>query len=290
MGGNNSRPAGGGTEQTAPAPMFTLDEGENIVASLRKLIPLVAAGDTTAQQKAASALANLAVQDEHQVTIVKEGGLLLLVPLMKCADVEVQRLAAHAIANLAVNGDNREVIVAEGGIPPLIALMQSTTVEVQRQSTKAIANLAVNATNKTRIVEEGALPPVIDLVRDSEEPVRYATRPPAIALCFRPFFGLCRAAVFPMCPLGSDAKVSLFATCAHDCNLCMRSWFRNSAFSNSGALFCYLSTVVRPLRHWQIWLSTMTTRLKSPKQGLWICWSTWPQCRNWSLDDRLHGR
>ena len=99
MGGSASSPAAA-EQVAAPAPVFTLDEGENIVASLRKLIPLVAAGDTTAQQKAASALANLAVQDEHQVTIVKEGGLLLLVPLMQCPDVEVQRLAAHAIANL----------------------------------------------------------------------------------------------------------------------------------------------------------------------------------------------
>eukprot|EP01052_Picozoa_sp_SAG31_P079344 SAG31_NODE_38984_length_291_cov_1.880208_1_plen_40_part_01 len=39
-----------------------LDEGEDIQASLRKLIPLVLAGDTKAQQQAASALANLAVQ------------------------------------------------------------------------------------------------------------------------------------------------------------------------------------------------------------------------------------
>jgi hypothetical protein len=44
------------------------------------------------------------VQDEHQVTIVKQGGLLLLIPLMTKGDVEVQRLAAHAVANLAVNG------------------------------------------------------------------------------------------------------------------------------------------------------------------------------------------
>ena len=77
---------------------------ENLESSLRKLIPLVHAGDTKAQQQAASCLANLAVQDEHQVTIVKQGGLLLLIPLMTKGDVEVQRLAAHAVANLAVNG------------------------------------------------------------------------------------------------------------------------------------------------------------------------------------------
>ena len=106
MGGSASSPAAA-EQVAAPAPVFTLDEGENIVASLRKLIPLVAAGDTTAQQKAASALANLAVQDEHQVTIVKQGGLLLLIPLMAKGDVEVQRLAAHAVANLAVNGARR---------------------------------------------------------------------------------------------------------------------------------------------------------------------------------------
>ena len=77
---------------------------ENLESSLRKLIPLVHAGDTKAQQQAASCLANLAVQDEHQVTIVKQGGLLLLIPLMTKGDVEVKRLAPHAVANLAVNG------------------------------------------------------------------------------------------------------------------------------------------------------------------------------------------
>ena len=69
---------------------------ENLESSLRKLIPLVHAGDTKAQQQAASCLANLAVQDEHQVTIVKQGGLLLLIPLMTKGDVEVQLPGTHS--------------------------------------------------------------------------------------------------------------------------------------------------------------------------------------------------
>ena len=172
MGGAGSKPPATAPPAPQPAPEFGLDVGENLESSLRKLIPLVHAGDTKAQQQAASCLANLAVQDEHQVTIVKQGGLLLLIPLMAKGDVEVQRLAAHAVANLAVNGpaetsyhrcycgcfalsrlrvaalaaDNRQNIVAEGGIRPLVALMRSPNLEVQRQSTKAIANLAVNGT------------------------------------------------------------------------------------------------------------------------------------------------
>ena len=110
MGGSSSKPP-----PAAPAPQqeLTLDVGEDLESSLRKLIPLVHAGDVKAQQQAASCLANLAVQDEHQVTIVKQGGLLLLVPLMAKGDIEVQRLAAHAVANLAVNADNRQDIVDE---------------------------------------------------------------------------------------------------------------------------------------------------------------------------------
>jgi len=103
MGGGGSK-APPAAEAPPPAPEFGLDVGENLEGSLRKLIPLVHAGDTKAQQQAASCLANLAVQDEHQVPIVKQGGLLLLIPLMTKGDVEVQRLAAHAVANLAVNG------------------------------------------------------------------------------------------------------------------------------------------------------------------------------------------
>ena len=104
MGSGGSKPPPSAPAAPQPAPEFGLDVGENLESSLRKLIPLVHAGDTKAQQQAASCLANLAVQDEHQVTIVKQGGLLLLVPLMTKGDVEVQRLAAHAVANLAVNG------------------------------------------------------------------------------------------------------------------------------------------------------------------------------------------
>lgn len=104
MGGAGSKPPAIAPPAAQPAPEFGLDVGENLESSLRKLIPLVHAGDTKAQQQAASCLANLAVQDEHQVTIVKQGGLLLLIPLMAKGDVEVQRLAAHAVANLAVNG------------------------------------------------------------------------------------------------------------------------------------------------------------------------------------------
>lgn len=104
MGGAGSKAPPVPDTKPEPGPEFGLDVGENLEGSLRKLIPLVHAGDTKAQQQAASCLANLAVQDEHQVTIVKQGGLLLLVPLMAKGDVEVQRLAAHAVANLAVNG------------------------------------------------------------------------------------------------------------------------------------------------------------------------------------------
>ena len=104
MGGGVSKAPPVPDTKPEPGPEFGLDVGENLESSLRKLIPLVHAGDTKAQQQAASCLANLAVQDEHQVTIVKQGGLLLLVPLMTKGDVEVQRLAAHAVANLAVNG------------------------------------------------------------------------------------------------------------------------------------------------------------------------------------------
>lgn len=104
MGSGGSKPPPVPETRPEPGIEFGLDVGENLESSLRKLIPLVHAGDTKAQQQAASCLANLAVQDEHQVTIVKQGGLLLLVPLMAKGDVEVQRLAAHAVANLAVNG------------------------------------------------------------------------------------------------------------------------------------------------------------------------------------------
>eukprot|EP01050_Picozoa_sp_SAG11_P039308 SAG11_NODE_16478_length_546_cov_1.029083_1_plen_43_part_01 len=41
MGGNQSRPPVAQVEDTTLAPEFMLDSGENIVASLRKLIPLV---------------------------------------------------------------------------------------------------------------------------------------------------------------------------------------------------------------------------------------------------------
>ena len=70
MGGASSKAPATPAEVTpAAAPEFGLDVGENLESSLRKLIPLVHAGDTKAQQQAASCLANLAVQDEHQVTI-----------------------------------------------------------------------------------------------------------------------------------------------------------------------------------------------------------------------------
>ena len=82
MGSSSSKKSG--AEQPTSQPEISLDAGgkfcrlvhsssrwfklrcaENLESSLRKLIPLVHAGDTKAQQQAASCLANLAVQGEH---------------------------------------------------------------------------------------------------------------------------------------------------------------------------------------------------------------------------------
>ena len=166
MGGAGSKAPVAAAEAPppAPAPEFGLDVGENLESSLRKLIPLVHAGDTKAQQQAASCLANLAVQDEHQVTIVKQGGLLLLIPLMAKGDVEVQRLAAHAVANLAVNGARPLARLAsrvcQDGVPPFSFLF--CIAAALRLGAPAAA--LPTADNRQDIVDEGGIRPLIALM------------------------------------------------------------------------------------------------------------------------------
>eukprot|EP00736_Rhodelphis_marinus_P013223 Rmarinus@m.24040 len=104
MGGNQSR----ARAQSAQSDIATDEIPSDINETLKRVIPLVHAGDLDTQRETASLLANLAVKDENQVKIVNAGGLMLLIPLSKSEDMEVQRLSAHALANLAVNSENRQ--------------------------------------------------------------------------------------------------------------------------------------------------------------------------------------
>ena len=75
---------------------------------------LVGDGTDAQKEKAARALANLALTDDNQVAIAQAGGIAPLVALARGGTHEQKEAAAAALSILAHNKDNMAVIAQAG--------------------------------------------------------------------------------------------------------------------------------------------------------------------------------
>eukprot|EP01047_Picozoa_sp_COSAG01_P031612 COSAG01_NODE_2250_length_8075_cov_16.059303_1_plen_722_part_00 len=161
------------------APM--LHEGGSQDAKLKELVAQLSGGDAAAAEKAAEALAVLAVEAEKRMAISFAGALRPLIALLSESTAGAGETAAKALLNLAGNADNREAIVRAGAVEPLIALLSEGSAGARGMAAGALAYLAEsNADNQVSIVLAGGVEPLIALLcagsAGAREQAAYALR------------------------------------------------------------------------------------------------------------------
>jgi hypothetical protein len=132
------------------------------------LVELTHIGSAGAQEKAAGALKNLAVNGDNRVAIAQAGGIAPLVELTCSASAGSKEQAAGALKNLALNADNSVAIAQAGGIAPLVELTRSASAYAKQDAVEALRNLAANADNRVAIAQAGGIAPLVELTRSGD--------------------------------------------------------------------------------------------------------------------------
>ena len=83
--------------------------------AIAPLVTLVQSGTDGQKEHAAGALANLALNAEHQVLIAQAGAIAPLVTLAQSGTDGQMEHAADALQNLAVNNAENKVLIAQAG-------------------------------------------------------------------------------------------------------------------------------------------------------------------------------
>ncbi|KAL5183803.1 Kinesin-like protein KIN-UA [Glycine soja] len=150
------------------------------------LILLKNSQDETTQTVAASAIANLAMND----LIVAQGGIhLLSMTAANAEDPQTLRMVAGAIANLCGNDKLQIKLTEEGGIKALLGMFRCMHPDVNTQIARGIANFAKceskastqgTKVGRSLLIEDGVLPWI---VQNANNEVSLVRRHIELALC-----------------------------------------------------------------------------------------------------------
>ncbi|CDS05454.1 Putative Vacuolar protein 8 [Lichtheimia ramosa] len=141
--------------------------------TLNPILFLLQSHDVEVQRPASAALANLAVNTENKLLIVKLGGLEQLIRQMASPNVEVQCNAVGCITNLATHDDNKARIAKSDALRLLVDLARSKDQRVQRNATGALLNMTHTQDNRQQLVNAGAIPVLISLLSSQDADVQY---------------------------------------------------------------------------------------------------------------------
>ncbi|KAJ8661318.1 hypothetical protein O0I10_003068 [Lichtheimia ornata] len=141
--------------------------------TLNPILFLLQSHDVEVQRPASAALANLAVNTENKLLIVKLGGLEQLIRQMGSPSVEVQCNAVGCITNLATHDDNKVRIAKSDALRLLVDLARSKDQRVQRNATGALLNMTHTQDNRQQLVNAGAIPVLISLLSSQDADVQY---------------------------------------------------------------------------------------------------------------------
>ena len=109
------------------------------------LIALVERGTDDQKERAARALANLALDDGNRVAIVQAGGVPALIALVERGTDGQKEWAAQALGNLAIDAAIKAAIVAAGALEPLAALVRDGDAEGKAKAAAALDILRMAA-------------------------------------------------------------------------------------------------------------------------------------------------
>ncbi|KAG2578765.1 U-box domain-containing protein 39-like [Panicum virgatum] len=145
-----------------------------LLAALRRVL-LSSRHTAPARADAAAALANLSLEPENRVPIVRAGAVPALVDAVASAAAppEAREHAAGALFGLALHEGNRAAIGVLGAVPPLLAVLagREHTPRARRDAGMALYHLSLAAVNQSKLARApGASRSLLSVASDAAEP------------------------------------------------------------------------------------------------------------------------
>lgn len=147
---------------------------------IRRLVEVLHGKSTSAQLKAAQALASLSSRNvNHRQVIVKSGAIEPLVGLMGNGSRSDKNTpperAAAVLSDLARLVETKTDLARAGGILPLVTMLSSGCEDARKNAACALFHLSMNADNKTAIASSGGIQRLVSvLAAGNVEAVRHA--------------------------------------------------------------------------------------------------------------------
>ncbi|KAM3189314.1 hypothetical protein ACQJBY_067940 [Aegilops geniculata] len=146
-----------------------------LIAALRRVL-LSARHSAAARADATAALANLSLEPENRVPIVRAGAVPALIEVagLGAAAPEACEHAAGALFGLALHEGNRAAIGVLGALPPLLALLTTgdQAPRARRDAGMALLHLSLAAVNQSKLARApGAAKNLLSISSDSNEPL-----------------------------------------------------------------------------------------------------------------------
>ncbi|XP_066327086.1 U-box domain-containing protein 39-like [Miscanthus floridulus] len=150
--------------------------GPRLLAALRRVL-LSSRHTASARADAAAALANLSLEPENRVPVVRAGAVPALVEVIASAasPPEAREHAAGALFGLALHEGNRAAIGVLGALPPLLAALADrdhAAPRARRDAGMALYHLSFAAVNQSKLARSpGASRTLLSVACDAAEPV-----------------------------------------------------------------------------------------------------------------------
>lgn len=149
--------------------------GPRLLAALRRVL-LSSRHTASARADAAAALANLSLEPENRVPVVRAGAVPALVEVLASAasPPEAREHAAGALFGLALHEGNRAAIGVLGAVPPLLAVLADrdhAAPRARRDAGMALYHLSFAAVNQSKLARApGASRTLLSVACDAAEP------------------------------------------------------------------------------------------------------------------------
>ncbi|KAG8047245.1 hypothetical protein GUJ93_ZPchr0008g13345 [Zizania palustris] len=146
-----------------------------LLAALRRVL-LSKRYTAEARADAAAALANLTLEPENRIPIVRAGAVPALVEVLSSgtASPEACEHAAGALFGLALHEGNRAAIGVLGAVPPLLDLLttQDRATRARRDAGMALYHLSLASVNQSKLARaQAAAKNLLSIASDSTEPM-----------------------------------------------------------------------------------------------------------------------
>lgn len=148
--------------------------GPRLLASLRRVL-LSSRHTASARADAAAALANLSLEPENRVPVVRAGAVPALIEVLASAasPAEAREHAAGALFGLALHEGNRAAIGVLGAVPPLLAALadRDRAPRARLDAGMALYHLSFAAVNQSKLARApGASRTLLSVACDAAEP------------------------------------------------------------------------------------------------------------------------